>query len=322
MSKKFGPIVAAIVLVLIVLRSAFFIVDQTKQAIVVQLGKPVGEARGPGLHMKLPFVQEVILFENRLLDYDASPAEILTRDKKNLVVDNYAKWKIVNPLRFYRTVQSVDGAQSRLDDIIFAELRVELGRHQMIEIISKLRSEIMASVTERSNKRAEEFGISVVDVRIKRADLPQENERAVFGRMRAERQREAKRYRSMGEEAAIKLRADADRQRSVILAEAYRTAQETKGEGDAQATAIFAEAYGQNPEFFSFQRTLESYRKALEKGTTMVLSQDDEFLRFMKESGADLSEATIPAPTKKPKEPVKPPQADASPATPEKPAGD
>ena len=292
MKSKLAPIIAGVIVLLFIVQSAFFIVDQTKQAIVVQLGKPVSGVKKPGLHGKIPFIQEVIFFESRLLDYDASPAEILTHDKKNLMVDNYAKWKIIDPLQFYKTVRNITGALSRLDDIIYAELRVELGRHLMIDIISTKRETIMHAVTERSNEQAKAYGISVVDVRIKRADLPQENEQAVFGRMRTERDRQAKKYRSEGQREALKIRATADRERSVILAEAYRKAQEIRGQGDAEATRVYAEAYLQDPEFFDFLKSLESYRRSLNKRTTIILSPRDEFLKFLKESGTDLRPPT------------------------------
>lgn len=284
MGKKFAPIIVLIVAVLIGVNAAFFVVDQTQQAIIVQLGKPVGEVKGPGLHFKIPFIQEVILFENRILDYDAAPAEILTKDKKNLVVDNYAKWRIVDPLKFYKSVRNINGALARLDDIVYAELRVELGRQNMSDIISKLRSQLMEVVTKASDQSAREYGISVVDVRIKRADLPKENERAVFGRMRTERERQAKRYRSEGQEAALKIRAEADREKTIILAEAYRQSQELRGVGDAEAARIYADAYNQDPEFYSFVRSLESYRKAIDEKTTLVMSQEDEFLKYLTNS--------------------------------------
>jgi membrane protease subunit HflC len=319
MSRKLGPAIVLLVVIVLLLRSAFFMVDETKQAIVVQLGKPVSGVKGPGLHFKIPFIQDVIEFERRLLDYDASPAEILTADKKTLVVDNYAKWKVIDPLLFYQRVRNVRGAQSRLDDIIFAELRVELGRHLMAEIINTRRSEIMEAVTKRSDSQAKAYGISVADVRIKRADLPQENERAVFGRMKAEREREAKRYRSEGQEAALRLRAEADRERTVILAEAYRQAETLRGQGEAEATRIYAEAFGYDPEFYAFLRSLESYRKSMDEKTTLVLSPNDEFLKFMKESGVTLEpplvekEIIMPEPAASMEEDVKPP-------VPEKPA--
>lgn len=284
MGKKIGPVIVVIIVLLFIFASIFFTVDETRQAIVFQLGKPVGDVKGPGLHLKMPFLQNVEYFEKRLLDYDAAPAEILTADKKNLVVDNYAKWNIVDPLKFYTTVKNVRGAQARLDDIIYAELRVELGRHNYVDIITKLRSEIMANVTERSNKKAGDYGISVRDVRIKRADLPQENERAVFGRMRTERERQAKKYRSEGQEKSMKIRAGADKERTIILAEAYKQSQILKGEGDAEATKIYAESFGQDSEFFQFTRSLETYRYALSSGTTVVLSSDDEFLKYFQKS--------------------------------------
>lgn len=284
MGKKIGPVIVVIIVLLFILASVFFTVDETRQAIVFQLGKPVGGIKGPGLHAKVPFLQNVKYFEKRLLDYDAAPAEILTADKKNLVVDNYAKWNIIDPLKFYTTVRNVRGAQARLDDIIYAELRVELGRHNYVDIITKLRSDIMANVTERSDKKAADYGISVRDVRIKRADLPQENERAVFGRMRTERERQAKKYRSEGQEKSIKIRAGADKERTIILAEAYRKSQILKGEGDAEATKIYAESFGQDSEFYQFTRSLETYRYALGTGTTVVLSSDDEFLKYFQKS--------------------------------------
>ncbi len=284
MGKKIGPMVVVVIVLLFILGSVFFTVDETKQAIVFQLGKQAGGVKNPGLHFKIPFLQNVEYFEQRLLDYDAAPAEILTADKKNLVVDNYAKWNIVDPLKFYKTVRTVRGAQARLDDIIYAELRVELGRHNYVDIITKLRSEIMANVTERSNTKAGDYGISVRDVRIKRADLPQENERAVFGRMRTERERQAKKYRSEGQEKSIKIRAGADKERTIILAEASKQSQILKGEGDAKATKIYAESFGQDTEFFYFTRSLETYRYALGSDTTVVLNAEDDFLKYFQKS--------------------------------------
>ena len=315
MNKRFGIIVLLVVILLILFNYSFVVVDETQQAIKLRFGTMVGKTLKPGLHFRIPGVDKVPVYPKLILDYDAAPAEILTKDKKNLVVDNYAKWRIVEPLTFFETVQTVGQAQARLDDIIFAELRVELGRHLMIEIISELRPEIMEAVTKRSDAKSRELGISVVDVRIKRADLPQENTRAVFGRMKAEREREAKKYRSEGQEAALKLRADADRQRTIILAEAYRKSEELKGQGDAEATSIYAGAFEQDAEFFSFLRTLESYRKALNEKTTLILSQEDEFLRLLKDSGADL-EAVQPGKTQTPG-PTAQPEPTAAPSEPE-----
>lgn len=284
MGKKSVILLAVCVVALLLIQAAFFTVDETERAIVIQLGKPVGDVRGPGLHFKLPMLQEAVVFENRLLTYEAAPAEILTSDKKTLVVDNYAKWQIINPLNFYKTVRNVQGAMSRLDDIIYAELRVELGRNSMSDIITKERPRIMEAVTKRADEKAKDYGISIKDVRIKRADLPQENEKAVFGRMSAERERQAKKYRSEGEEASIKIKAGADRERTVILAEAYRASQTLKGEGDATATRIYADAYNQDAEFFAFMRSLETFRATLKTDTVLVLSPEDEFLKYFYKS--------------------------------------
>jgi membrane protease subunit HflC len=287
MGQKVGPILIITVLLLIALFSAFYTVDQTEQAILVQLGKPISGTLAPGLHIKIPFIQKVIVFDKRLLDHDALPAEMLSADKKNLKLDIYTKWRIVDPLKFYKTVRNIDGARLRLDDIIDSEIRMELGRHMMIDIISKPRAEIMDEVKKRSNVWAENYGISVIDVRIKRVDLPHENRQAVYERMRTERDRQAKKYRSEGQAEALKIKATADREKTIILAEAHRKAQVIRGQGDAEATRIYAEAFGQDPEFFNLIRTLEAYRKALDDKTIFVMSPENEFLQFMKNSGAN-----------------------------------
>jgi membrane protease subunit HflC len=282
--KKFTYISGIIAVVLLIgLNASIYTVDQTQYAIVVQLGKPVRVVLDPGMHIKTPFVQQVTYFDNRLLEYDASPAEILTKDKKNLVVDNYSKWKIVEPLKFYKTVKNEAGAQARLDDIIYSQLRVELGRHTLNEIVSEARDAIMKSVTLQSNTTSRDYGIEVIDVRIKRADLPPENERHVFERMRAERERQAKKYRSEGKEESLKVHAIADKERTIILAEAYKEAEQTKGDGDARSIKIYAKAYQQDPAFYSFIRSLEAYRKSIKKDTIMVLSSETGFLKYLKE---------------------------------------
>ncbi len=273
-----------IVAFLVIVSQALHTVDQTESALVVQLGKPVKAITAPGLHFKKPFIQQVIKFDNRLLLYDAAPSVIITKDKKNLVVDNYAKWKIVDPLRYYQTVKNETGAQSRLDDIIFSNLRQELGKHDLVDIIAKTRASLMEAVTEKTNEAAKTFGIEVVDVKIKRADLPPENERAVFERMRAEREREAKRYRSEGEERALVIRAKADREKTILLSEATRKAQVLKGEGDAVATKLYAQAYTKDPEFFYFLKTMEAYKKTLGDRDTLVLTPESEFFRYFKKS--------------------------------------
>jgi len=269
-------------LVVFVVSLSIFTVDQTQQAIVIQLGKPLEGIKGPGLHVKVPFIQQVINFESRILVYDAAPTEILTQDKKNLVVDNYAKWKIIEPLKFYKTVKNEMGAQSRLDDIVYAQLRVELGKHTLEDTVSMTRDEIMNTVTKKSNELAKSYGIEVVDVRIKRADLPEQNEKHVFDRMRAERERQAKQYRSEGAEESQKITAKADMERTIILAKANKEAEELKGKGDAESIKIYADAYQQDLGFFEFSRSLEAYKKTLKEKTTIVVTPDMKFLKFMK----------------------------------------
>ncbi|RLB69674.1 MAG: protease modulator HflC [Deltaproteobacteria bacterium] len=279
--KNVKIIVIAAVLIAMAALSSLFQVDQTQQALVLQLGKPVRVITEPGLNYKLPVLQQVMFFDRRLLVYDAAPAEIVTSDKKNLVVDNYSKWRIVDPLKFYQTVKNIAGAQSRLDDIIYSEFRVELGKETLNDIVAKVRTRIMKSVTKNSNKAAADYGIEVVDVRIKRADLPVENERHVFSRMQAERQRQAKKYRSEGEEEALKIRSQAEKERTIILAEAYRKAQEVRGEGEQAAIAIYAKAFQQDEEFYNFYRSLQAYEKALAEKSTLVLGSGNEFFRYM-----------------------------------------
>lgn len=278
------PVMALIaVLGLILVTQSAFIVDETERAIVLQLGKPVGQTKKPGLHFKLPFMQNVLFFDARILDYDARPAEILTRDKKTMIVDNYSKWRIVDPLRFYTTLRTLPLGQARLDDIIYAELRVLLGQHTLTEVVTTKRAQIMEELTTKTNLRVEEFGIEVIDVRIKRTDLPVETQRAVFNRMIAERERAAKTYRAEGEERAANIRSLADRERVILLAEATRTSQQLRGAGDAQAVKIFGDALNQAPEFYEFMRTLEAYKKTMGHNTQLILTPSSPFLRLLQE---------------------------------------
>ena len=206
--------------------SSIFIVDETEQVVILQLGKPVKTVTKPGLNFKLPFpIQEKITFDDRLLEYDSPPEEILSKDKKSLIVDNYVRWKIVDPLQFLKTVQAIPTAKSRMDDIVYSELRRELGTHDMVEIITENREEIMDVITEESNSATLDYGISVVDVRIRRVDLPAENEASIYARMEAERKRQANKFRSEGEEEAQKIRAATDRDKTIILADAYKEAE-------------------------------------------------------------------------------------------------
>jgi len=279
----------AIALLVAVWNLAVFTVPQWMQAMVVQLGEPVRVVQEPGLYWKIPFIQQVTYFDRRLLDYDAASKDILTVDKQQLSVDNYSRWRIADPLQFYRTVRDERGAQSRLDDIVYSDLRETLGRHTLRDIVSDKRDQLMADVTARSAEKAKVYGIEIVDVRIKRADLPEKNEQTVFGRMRSERERQAKKFRAEGDEEARKIRSESDKQVQILLADATQQAQVIRGEGDANATRIFAEAYGRDPDFYAFQRTLEAYRSALASGTTVILSPKSEFFRFLEraESGGE-----------------------------------
>lgn len=282
MSKH--PLLASILVILAValLSQCYFTVHQTQKAIVLQLGEPLGEVYGPGLHFKLPFIQNVVYFDGRVLDYEARSREAFTVDKKAIVLDNYARWRIINPLQFYRTMRSIPGAQARLDDVVYSQLRALVGAYTLTQVVSSHRSAIMKEVTDKVSALMKPFGVEVLDVRIKRTDLPQENQRAIFERMRAERERQAKQYRSEGDEESARIRSDADRQKAVIIAEANREAQKERGEGDAQAAAEYAKAYSKSPDFYAYQRWLEAMRKAYRENSKMVLSNDAPMLNLQK----------------------------------------
>ena len=261
-----------------------FIVDETEQVVILQFGKPVRTITQPGVNFKVPFpIQEKIVFDDRLLEYDSPPEEILSQDKKTLIVDNYIRWKIVDPLQFLKTVQAIPTALSRMDDIVYSELRRELGTHDMVEIITENREQLMEEVTEASNIATMEYGISVIDVRIRRVDLPAENEESIFARMEAERKRQANKYRSEGEEEAQKIRAATDRDKTIILADAYKEAERLRGEGDAQAVNIYARSYSSDPKFYEFVRTLDAYKKIVDDKTTLVLPSNSRLFKLLME---------------------------------------
>ena len=282
--KNIALIVLAVVVVLF-LWFSLYTIDETEQAIILEFGKPMGETvSSAGLHFKLPW-RSVIKFENRILEYDVEPQAIITKDKKKLEVDNYARWRITDPLMFYRNVKTINGALSRIDPIVYSELRVELGKHELSEIVDKRRVGIMDTVSVKAKKKLAEYGIDIIDVRIKRADLSKENERAVFDRMRAERQRKAKQYRSEGEEEALMIRAETDKEKTIILANAYKESQILKGEGDAKAVEIYADAFKSDPKFYEFIRTLEAYEKVVDKKSTLILSTDSDLFDMLKGIG-------------------------------------
>lgn len=311
--------------IVLVVSGLFYIVDETEQAVITFFGEPVTivlgslpdalradfekdladyEAQndtritikqGAGLYTKIPFLEKVILLEDRILEYDSEPTDIVTRDKKHMLVDNFARWRIVSPLRFIQTVRTENGAQSRLDDIIYSVLREQLAMSELVEIVrtdnsvaslsdhvKTGREAIMKSVTQKGDAAARRYGIQVIDVRIKRADLPKENLNAVFGRMKEERSRISKQYRSEGEEEAAKVRAETDRDVKIILAEAYKEAETTKGRGDGKAAAIYANAYGSNEEFYKFLQSLEVIKVSTTPNDQLIMGTKGGVYKYLK----------------------------------------
>ncbi|ADO83279.1 protease modulator HflC [Ilyobacter polytropus] len=275
-----------LILIVIVFASSVFQVSEVQRAVVLRFGKPVGgEINTSGLKFKVPFIDNVVYFDKRLLDYDAEPKDLITKDKKNIVIDNYARWRIIDPLLFLQTVQDEKGAQARLDDIIYSEIRERLGQYTFLDIIAFKRDEIMETVTRESWEKTKKFGIEIVDVRIKRAELPKENEENVYRRMEAERHQQAKKYRAEGQEKALEITSQAEKERTVILAEAYEKSESIKGEGDAEALKIYADAYNRDPEFYKFTRTLSTYDKILSGSgkTKIIMSTESELWKILNE---------------------------------------
>ncbi len=270
----------------VLLYLSFFAVRETEFVLVTQFGRPVRTITDAGLKAKWPF-QTAILFDRRLRTYNPRPSEFLTRDKKNVVIENYVVWKIQDPDRFVQTVGDATAAEMRLHDIIWSGLSAALGSHDLDSIVGTEPDKVeTASMLDRltaltDREALEQYGINVVDVRIKRLNLPEQNKQSVFARMRAERERIARQYRAEGEEQALSIRADADRQREEILSAAYKQAETIKGQGDAESTRIYGEAYSRNPSFYKLQRTLESYKKVLDDKTTAILSSDSELLKVL-----------------------------------------
>ena len=267
--------------------STFFIVKETHQAIVLQLGEPKKVYKDAGLYWKIPLLQNVQLIDKRVLEIDAPAEEVIALDQKRIIVDAYAKFIITDPLKFYISVGNERVAQSRLSSIINAKIRGVLGKENLVNLISNERTKLMNKITKDVAEEAKDFGINVIDVRIRRADLPSANSEAIFKRMQTERTREAKEFRAEGFELGQTIKSTADKEVSIILAEARKTSQILRGEGDGLRNKIFAEAFGRDPEFFSFYRAMQSYEKSLINGseTSLVLSPDSEFFRYFGESG-------------------------------------
>jgi len=272
----------------LVLNISAFVVDQRDQALVLQFGNPVKVVKIPGLHFKLPW-QSVTHFDRRLLVQDAPPNEVITMDKKTILVDAYTRWMIIDPLKVYQVARNENGVAARMEDVIRSKIRNVLGRHTLLEIVSggedaSLRVKLMHDITTKADNNVRNMGIRIADVRIKRADLPQENSDAVFKRMKAERQRIAKQYRSQGEEAATEIRAQADKERKILLADAYKQSEIIRGKADANITRIYAQAYNKDMDFFAFTRSLQAYQDSIGKGTKLVITPDSEFFRFFERS--------------------------------------
>jgi len=274
--------IIALVAAAFVALNGLFIVQQTQQGIVLQFGEPKRTLQDPGLNWKIPFIQNVVFYENRVLSLVSSDSdEVILADQKRLEVDTYTRYRIVNPLLFYQTVRNVLGVEQRLDAIVDSSVRRVLGGATLVDILSEARSELTASIREEVNESANSLGLEIIDVRIRRADYPDATSQNIFNRMKSEREREAKEFRATGEEEAQKIRADADKQRTVMVAEARRQSEILRGEGDAKSIEIYANAFGQDKDFFSFYRSMQAYRKTFsEQGTSLVLSPDSEFFRY------------------------------------------
>jgi len=269
----------------LILPQSLYIINEWEQAIITRFGRFKETIQEPGLKTKIPFLDVVHRFDKRILASDAVPAEYLTKDKKRLLADHVTRWKIEDPILFYKTVRDEFGAVRRLDDIVFSEMRRTLAEHNFAKIIAEDRESLMETIAKNAQGLSKQFGINVVDVRIKRADLPSEVQASVFARMVAERERIAKRYRSEGEEEAQKIRSQTDKEKTIILAKAYETSEIQRGEGDRESTKIYAEAYGSDPEFYRFLKSLTTYEKTLAKGTTYFLSSDSDLLKYFQTSG-------------------------------------
>jgi len=274
--------------------SSLFTVDQTQQALVIQFGEPKRTIQEPGLAFKVPFIQDVVYYEKRVLSLIPQDAEeVILSDQKRLQVDAYARYKIEDPLLFFQTVRNEIGARGRLEAIIDSSVRRALGRETLGSILTGQRNDITRSIGDEVNESVSSLGIKIIDVRLRRADYPEATSQNIFNRMKSEREREAKEFRATGEEEAQKIRADAEKTRTVIISEAKREAQETRGAGDSNAIRIYAESFGQDAEFFAFYRSMEAYDKSMtDTGTSMVISPTSSFFRFFKDKNGMAGKAS------------------------------
>ena len=282
MNRRTFAILGIIVLIAgIIAFSALFTVHQTQQALVLQFGEPKRVVRDSGLHAKLPFIQNVVFLDKRMLSYDGSGEEVIASDRKRLVVDSFLRYRIDDPLRFYQTVGNEAVARQRLNALLTSSLRQVIGTVPLQSVLTGERAQLMSQIAQRVNAEAKDLGISIADVRIKRADLPEAKNQAIYARMKTEREREAREFRAQGAEISQRIRSRADREKTVLLAEAQKQAQILRGEGDGNAIRIFAEAFGTDIDFFTFYRSMQAYRESLGgEDTTMVLSPDSDFFRY------------------------------------------
>lgn len=281
----------ALIAALGILASAsLFTVHQTQQALVLQFGDPRRVIMEPGLHLKVPFVQNVIFVDKRILDLDTPAEELIASDQKRLVVDAFTRYRITDPLQFYKALRDERRARSRLSTIVSSSMRSVLGEEKFETVVRDERSDLMQRISALVNEQAADFGIEIIDVRIRRADLPEANSQAIYRRMQTEREQEAAEFRARGQEVARAIRAEADKQVTVLLAEATRDSEIIRGQGDGCRNRVFAKVFGQDPDFFAFYRSMQAYEKALEEeGTTMVLSPDSAFFQFLKNPNSTLA---------------------------------
>jgi membrane protease subunit HflC len=283
MNRAIAVAVFLLVVVVFITDLSFFTVSQTEMVLITQFGQPIRVIEDPGLHAKIPFMQTAIPFDRRLLDYEAPQEEVILGDQRRLLVDSFARYLIVNPLKYYQTVgPTEDGIEARLNSVVTSSIRRVLGSESLLDVLSVQRDRIMGTIRNQVNAEMKSFGVSIVDVRIRRADLPEENTEAILQRMQSERKRVAAQARAEGAEASARIRADADRQKTVLLAQAKSDADKLRGEGEAKAIAIYADAFQRDPTFFATWRTLQAYKAAFALGKSrLVLSPQDDFLKLM-----------------------------------------
>ena len=287
MNNKIKQILILSTISLVLFSSSIFTLDQRQQALILQFGEPIRVIKTPGIKFKMPFLQNAVIFDKRIIDLGISEQEVIASDQKRLIINAFAKYQIIDPLKFYTTVATQQGLANKLSGIIDSSLRQVIGEATLNELLTENRTDIMTDIKEAVSKSSEIFGIKIVDVRIMRADLPQENSDAIFARMQTEREKEAREIRAKGAEEADRIRAEADKQRTIILAEAKKTADLTRGEGDATSIKIYADSYGKDPEFAEFYRSMSAYRESLKNDKTkMVISPDNEFFRYMNNSSS------------------------------------